>query len=112
MSYGPTEKHWHELLWRIALAIHEQGSDQLKYGKGRAIWPHPMTPLAFERGPNGDWNQIDTKQVQKDLIEEDVAMSKLSKDLLYLPGLWKGGIALNQTDFKPIPNLVAEGKDT
>jgi len=78
LSFDQTDKHWHELLWRLSLSIHEIGSDQLKYGKGRDIWPSPITPNAYERNPDGNLVAIDIRQ---ELAEEDAALANLTTNL-------------------------------
>ena len=62
LSFEQTNKHWLELLWRLSLSAHENGSDRLKYGKGRAIWPAPIVPHLFERGHDGDWVDVSTTE--------------------------------------------------
>ena len=72
LSFEQTDNHWHELLWRLSLSAHENGSNRLKYGKGRDIWPAPIMPHVFERGlDDGQWVAINTTQ---ELAEEDVAL--------------------------------------
>mmetsp|Transcript_43433 Transcript_43433/g.47116 ORF Transcript_43433/g.47116 Transcript_43433/m.47116 type:complete len:524 (+) Transcript_43433:77-1648(+) len=104
LSFEHTENHWHELFWRLALTSHKDGQhDRLKYGKGRAIWPGTMVPTAFERGRDGEWKE--TVDVKEELAKEDSAMAKISNDLMWLPGYWQGGIAMNNTNFQPIVGL-------
>ena len=98
MAYKPTENHWHELFWRLSLAIHKMGDDRLKYGKGRAIWIYGV-PKAYERDRSGPgWKEVEMKE---DLEKEDAAMARLSGDLMWLPGLWQGAIAINKDGSRP-----------
>ena len=89
-----TEKHFHELLGRLSLSAHENGLDRLKYGTGRGIWPAPIFPLGYERGPYGNWVAVD---IATELVKEDAALEEKETPLLYLPGQWQGGVAMNKS---------------
>ena len=94
LSFVQTEKHVHELLWRLSIAAHENGLDRLKYGTGRGIWPAPIFPLGYERGPHGNWVAVD---IATELVKEDAALEEKETPLLYLPGQWQGGVAMNKS---------------
>lgn len=95
LSFVETEKHFHELLWRLSLSAHENGLDRLKYGRGRGIWPAPILPKGFERGPDDKWVPV---ELATDLAKEDAALEEMETPLLYLPGQWQGGVAMNKSD--------------
>ena len=64
MSFQNTEDHWYELLWRLAVLIRDKGTDRLRNGGPREIWPHPYVPKVFLRRSNhsdvdSSWEELD-----------------------------------------------------
>ena len=62
LSFVQNEEHWHELLWRLSVLLQEQGSDKIKFGTGREVWPPPTVPDTFKRLASGSFEEVDVSE--------------------------------------------------